>query len=233
MTKTLDGILTDLSHGVLSNLSIGKDGAGEIPDADQARVVSLVNQGLARLHSRFILSRKELTIRTIEGRHEYPLRLAHADSSSDISEKFIEDSEADPFQDDVIRVLKVFDAEGSELTVNSNDTPYGLTTRKPNELKFVEVLDGERFQVLYQAGHKKLEATDLTDELVLPEPLYEALECYVGNKVLRAMNGQEHRAQANDLLEMYEAICREFEEKDLGRGSLTSANTKFEHWGFV
>jgi hypothetical protein len=233
MTKTLSDVMRDLSHGVLSNLSIGSEGIGEIDDENQERVVSLINQGLARLHSRFMLSKKEITIQMIEGRYEYPLRLVHAESSDSISEKFIKDSETDPFEDDVIRVLKVFDAEGSELTVNSNDTPYGLITRKPNELKFEEVKDGETFRVLYQAGHKRLGVEDLTEEIVLPEPLYEALECYVGQRVLRAMNGQEHRAQGNDLLEMYEAICREIDEKDLHRESMTSANTKFEHWGFV
>jgi hypothetical protein len=233
MSKNLGDVLRELSHGPLSNLSIGSDGIGEIAHAEHDRVVSLVNQGLSRLHARFVISKKELTLRMIEDRLVYPLRLVHAESSGGTEDKFILDGGGEAFADDVIKVMRVYDKDDQELVINALSEPYALSTPKPNELRFAEVLDGETFRVVYQAGHSKLEGTDLEREIVLPEPLYEALECYVGHRVLRAMNGQEHRAQANDLMEMYEAICREIEEKDLNRDSWTSANTKLEYWGFV
>lgn len=233
MNKTLADVFEDLSYGPFAGLSIGNEGTGHIPTGQQGRVVSLLNVGLKRLYSRFDIMRKTLSLETMTGRLSYPLLLAHAVTNEDVADKFIIDTVGNPFRGDVIKVISVYDPEGHEMLINITGEETSLMTPQPHEIVFPEFEEELVYQVLYKASHPRLTHGDMTQKIILPAVLDEALLSYVGAHVLSGMNGQEHQIRGAELRNNYEAICAEVEQKDHTRESMTSEPTKLESRGFV
>lgn len=230
--KTLGDVFRDLSYGPLSGLVIGSEGSGTIATAQQDRVVGLLNQGLKRIYTRFVLSRKDLVLRDIEDVQSYPLLRKHAESDPEETAKFIVDTAEDPYLGDLLRVLSVKDEDGVELFLNMQGCKDALSTPKTNTLRIPEPEGGKLYSVHYQAAHALLEGTDQGQGIYLPEPLYEALEAFVAHKITRAMAGEENRRQSSELFGTYEGICEDFDRKDQGTASQNAEHTKLELRGF-
>lgn len=230
----LSDLYTNLSFGVLSNLSIGGDGSGNVPAPSEDRLLHYVSRGLTALHTRFRMVVKEVTVRVYDGQTLYPLEKKYAFTDPTIVlKKHISDSEADPFLGDVIKILSVADEEGAEFPLNDAADDMSLFTPTSTTLQVPRPVTGDAYFLLYQADHPKLELGDLTQEITIPGMLEEALELYIGAKVLSSMNGPEHAAKAAEHLQRYGMICDEIEEKDLLSTSQIDSNSKFYERGFA
>lgn len=233
MSTTLGELFKDLSFGPLSNLTIGGQGSGVIPVAQENRILSLTNTGLTKLYTKFVIAEKELVVRTIADKELYPLRQIHADNDPGIDFKFIADTPEDPFLGDMVRILLVGDADGNELPLNDYNQDASVFTPKPDVLQILNAEADTIFHVIYQANHAKLLTSEPTQDIDLPEPLQEALVAYVGYRILEPMNGEEHSRRANELKVKYESICSDALDRDLGKYSITTSSTKLEDRGFV
>jgi hypothetical protein len=232
---TLNELLTTLSHGSLSNLRVGGDGTGQIPTEHEAKVIGFVNQALLALFTRFVLSEKEVVVRAQDDVINYPLKQANADNDSNTTSlKYIQDTVADPFKGDVIKISTVFDEGGVELNINRKSDVNSLYSPSPKVLQIPKPVTGNVYYVYYQASHAKLSSADLDQEVEIPVPLEEALEAYVAYKTLSPMNGPEHSAKAIEHFQRYEMICEAVEKNDLvGSSIVTSYLDKFEERGFA
>ena len=106
----LGDLFANLSYGSLSNLAIGGEGSGVIPAQHEPRLVSLTNQALKLLSGKFLMCEKEVIIRAIEGRAIYPLEYEFAESNTAATgDKFIVDTVEQPFMEDVVTVLEIYD----------------------------------------------------------------------------------------------------------------------------
>lgn len=234
---TLEELFTSLSYGVLVNLSIGGSGSGKVPSEFQKRVVSHVNMSLTGLYGRFNLHKKKIDIQTIAGRNEYPLLKKHAvnDATTGV-DKFIIDTAGNPFGQDVLKILAMFDVDDIELTLNDpgqENSPYTPTT---DILMMPDDLLGGLFSLEYQSLHPKLltaEPVDLTQLVRLPAVLVPALEAHVAYQIFSGMNGPEHTAKAMEQISRYEMLCGAIENDDLVSTSVVQTHTKLEDRGFV
>lgn len=198
-------------------------------------VLALINEGLTRLHSRFVLKTNNCIVEMREGRTDYPLQSKYAYESFDPSKAqypFIMDSPKEPFLDDVIKILIAYDNKGIRRKLNDDHDKNGLFTPRPDVLQCMWPRHMEAINVMYQAKHPTL-TDDEEQEVDLPETLYSALENWVGYRYHTGLNTSESTAKAAEYLQLYESLCGEVVDMDLANGSLSNTNILFERRGWA
>lgn len=237
MEKTLGDVFANLSYGLLSNLSEGGNGSGTIPDAQQKRMIYLLNQGLIALYSRFVLLEREFLLRAINFKSEYLLHSDHAVSKVGIEDGWVFDTASDPFTDDIVKILWVADEDGIAIPLNDSQTEedQSFFTPSSNLLQIPYPVSGDFYYIGYQAYHRTLvssEDLDLNQIISLPGVLFTALEYHVAAHVMSAKNGQEHALKGVEHLANYERICIEVETNNTLNLSIVETNAKLEERGF-
>lgn len=230
-------LFTQLSYGELSNLSIGSEGSGEIEETKQPRILSYTNEGLLRLYSKFILRENDLVLQQHMHITEYFLQkqfaLLSPPTSDPLDVKYILDYEANPFEDDLIRVLKLTNTENRKIPLNDSEHRDSFFTPQPNVLQIPYPVQDQLTIVTYQARHVVLTMADLEKDIILPPTLEGALQAYIAYKVFFHMNGQENRAIAEGHLANFNNVVGQIVEQDLVNSSMSGTGIKFAERGFV
>lgn len=225
-----------LSYGELSNLSISGEGSGNIIDTGKPKIILYTNEGLLRLFSRYILKQNQVIIETLQHITNYHFKKKYAESSgSNEPFKYIKDLPAEPFQEDVIKILEVFDSYGQPRLLNDKEDRRSLFTPQPDSLQVPHPVNGQALGVSYQARHQELDHKGdsiLQQDIDIPFFLEKALQAYVASKVYSDMNGQENKITGQEHLAYYEAICADLETKDLINTTHHTTHQKLERRGF-
>lgn len=224
-------ILARLSRGPLSNLAIGMDGAGTIQSDKVQSIIDHLNDGLLKLHVRFVLNERQVIIGQIDGLSLYPITSSQSETlPAPGSKQYIKDA-SDPFTDDLIKILSVVDDCGRELPLNDDTACDSVFTPRIDTLQIPEPKTGKSSFVMYQAKHPWLTAP--TDSIDIPLVLENALINWAAHKVFSNMNGQEHLIKAKDLLDQFNADVMLVEDKDMVNSSVSEVGRKFCERGFV
>lgn len=232
----LNELYRRLSFGELSNLSISSEGSGSIINDKQPTVVLLANEGLQELSKRFVLRDKLLLVEQQEGLTNYrlePMYSVQNSETSGVGHPYIVDSEDEPFNDAVLKILHVYDSCGRELPINDRDNFWSVFTPQNNVLQVPNPQAGLPLSVNYQTFVKPILGVDLEETIDIPMVLEKALTSYIAGHILGNMNTQESNAKSQEHLLRFEAICAEAEDKDLLSISSSSTNTKFQKRGWV
>jgi hypothetical protein len=231
----LQEVFDQLTYGELSQLSIGGGEAGVIDPANYNRVLAHVNLGLTALYKRFTLKQGRIQIQLDVNRAEYPLLSKYAVSSRTSREatgnRFIKDSTAAPFKDDLLKVEKVLGSSGWEYNLNMEDdklsmmTPTASVLRVPQDIlvppnDLPDAMKTTTLDVLYRANHPIIipEGTDLdpeTIELELPYTHLQPLLLFVAARAHAPIGMQQEAAAGNNFMQMYELACQEIDNKGL------------------
>lgn len=225
-----------LSYGELVNLSMASDGNGTIIEQKRPSIVQHANEGLLRLHSRFVLKENDLIIEQQDHITQYHIDIKYTVSSGDPEIQpylYIKDSGENPYTGDAIKIISVFDEIGREVPLNDERNVWSYYTPKPLTLQIPSPREGNAICVSYQARHEKLVVENEDQEIDLPDVLVPALTAYIAHKVFSNMVGEENIAKGAEQLQVYEAICEEVLDQDLVSTSITTSNTKFDRRGFV
>lgn len=233
----ISALFRRLSYGELSNLSIAEEG-GTLAERKHPQIIQYANEGLLELYSRFVLKERSLVLELSSHVLNYHLMKEYAESSnsSEVRHRYIKDCAEQPFKNDVIRILEVWDEDGCRLPLNDKDNPESLFTPQPTMLQVNKPEDGVQLAVVYQARHRVLSdnADRLLDQkITLPFSLEGALQNFIAHKVYSHMNGQENIVKGQEYLAAYEAICLGVEQRDLVSQSHHTSHTKLEQRGFV
>lgn len=229
----LQEVFTQLSYGELSQLALGGTVAGQINADNYDRIVVHINLGLTALYKRFPLKEGYLQIELHPDRTNYPLTSKFAVSSRASREpvRYIKDSTAAPFKDDILKVERVYASTKYEFGMNDLTDPFSLRTPTSTTLVVpqsivnppVELDDQLRtatLDVYYRANHPQimLEGADLDPEAVeleLPDTHLQPLLYFVASRVHRPNGVTDQTNMGNDFLQMYENACLEIENKNL------------------
>lgn len=221
-----------LSLGELSNLSISNEGSGTIPEKHQKKILLYANEGMMRIYSKFVLNEKDVTILLWDHITYYHLRKEFSKNfqagENDVCARirYILDLPHEPFEEDVIRILQVYDAQGNPMPLNNEEHPLSLFTPQANVLQVPRPEADTALSVHYQAKHPVL-TQDLKQEIILPEVLQGALTSFVAYKVYSHMNTQESTAKSQEHYSLFTAICADVLENDLVNTSPSSTNIRF------
>lgn len=229
-------LFRQLSVGELSNLALAMDGSGTIEEASHGKVVLYINDALKKLYGRFVLKTKDVLVEEVGHITNYHLIKRFAESNYDPAVEpypYIKDRIKEPFQQDVIKILEVYDSHGCKLPLNDAERCDSLFTPQANVLQVPHPVSGVSLSVMYQAAHPEITVDNLEAEIELPEILEPALREFIAYKVFTHTNSQEATAKAQEHLNQYEAICSEIEQKDLVSTSVATTNSTFEKRGWV
>lgn len=246
MLKVKD-VLESLSLGVFSNLSIGNEGDGTIKATSISNVVLHLNEALTSLYGRFTLSEKILYLLTFGNRVEYSLVAENSFSSKGLeydpnsinpSGPYIIDELDDPFYNDIIKIMSVYNSYGTHLPLNDLEASNSIFSPHNRIIQVPNPLHGDILTLEYHANHKKIvyDANNISslDQVVdLPEVLYEALYSYIAYKVYGNMNTKETVFRSRDHKKAYEEECIRVVERDLVMESRSFTNSKFDNRGWV
>lgn len=235
---TVAELLKSLALGELSNLALGD--TGEITVGKVPKLIQYTNEGLLKLYTRFLLSEKDLILEMRTGTTYYHLLKKFAYSQYDAAHPpaewdmpYIMDLGREPFLEDVVKVLEVYDPWGQKLPLNDLEDPRSVFTPTPTQIQIPHAWEDRTISVVYQARHVPLPTTDYADVAInLPECLHSALRAFIAHKTFMHMNTQESTAKGQEHAMMFEGLCQEAIDMDLVNTSSSTTNTRFEKRGF-
>ena len=235
---TLTKLFERLSYAELSNLSISGEGSGVIVPAGIPKIINYINEALLKLYGRFILSTKSLLIEEQEHITNYHLvrRFAETNTENIQEYPYIKDLPDEPFTEDVIKILEVYDVNGCMYPLNDMGNCNSLFTPAPQILQVPNPVTDRAITVVYQARHPIIEPpteNNQSQEIDVPFVLEEALQAYIASKVYSNMNGQENILKGQEQLAKYESVCAEVEALDLTNNTFATTTYKLEIRGFV
>lgn len=245
----LKEIFDQLTYGELSQLAIGGSEAGAIGPANYDRVLAHVNLGLTALHKRFNLKEGRLTVELQSGRTLYPINSSFAVTGrSREAVRYIKDSTAAPFKDDIHKIERVYLDNGGELSLNDEGDMYSAFTPSATMLRvykdlvdnppqFPDELKTKNLEIVYRANHRLLmtDDGDLEPDLVevdLPYSHLEPLLLFIASRMHTPMGMQSEGAAGNNFYQKYELSCQEIETRNL-RIDQVSQPDRLHSRGFV
>jgi hypothetical protein len=229
-------LFADLSFGELSSLTLAQEGAGLITDAGKERIIRFTNEGLLKLYTRFVLKQNDVLIETVDWITEYHLLLKFAQSQAATSTQpvlYIKDLYREPFQEDVVRIMSVFNSYGHELPLDDEGDPCSVFKPQGNVLQVPRPVNGAALSVAYQAKHPLLTLADLTQEIELPDVLVPALRAWIAYRTFGQVNTQESQAIAQGHEGAYENTCAEVLQQDLVSTSVSTTSNRFHKNGWI
>ena len=138
-----------------------------------------------------------------------------------------------PFENDLIRVMEVWDAYGEKLPLNEPHMWRSVFTPNVNTLQVPHPVDGQVISLQYQANHPKLSVATPTQLIDIPPFLERAVTLFVAGSVLSHMNAVENTAKGAEHLRSYESICVEVVAQELVATGGTTSGFRFEKNGWV
>lgn len=246
----LSEIFTQLTVGELSQLSIGGSADGKIAESNYPKIIPHVNLALTALHKRFPLKEGIVTLNLQPGRINYPLSIQYAVANRRSREpvRYIMDSTAEPFIEDVLKIERVYTESGYEMSLNDASDPYSCftptatTLRVPSAVVLAtsslpDELKTSNLRVVYRANHQNI-VMGLAGfdpdrvEVELPQSHLEPLLFYIASRIHNPIGMTNEFHAGNNYAAKYENSCMELELKNL-RIDQGSQNTRLEKNGWV
>jgi hypothetical protein len=213
-----------LARAELKNMSaVDNTNIGEISPDYVATVLSLTNQGLTTLSTKFPLFKMQVDLTLDSAKQEY---------SFDTDEASLEmvDTGATYDPERFIKILNVYDVNGDDVLtdVNGHVTVPSYNKIRFSTAKLIEL--SPRVRIRYQARHPEIAEGD---GIEIPPNLETALQLLVASMYIGQMNGPEHSAKGDSY---YAAYLRHIGEDELKNNSSTSeieTDNRFSNRGFV
>ena len=229
----LQEIFNQLTYGELSQLSIGGGEAGAIAPANYDRVLAHINLALTALYKRFPLKENRVMIELQPGRLTYPVHSKYAVNGRNSREpvRYIKDTVAEPFRDDIHKIERVYSSSGLEFGLNDLEDPLSMHTPTATVLRVPanivtppvdldEQLRTATLEVVYRANHAIIvgDGVDLDPEAVeveLPYSHLEPLLYFVAARVHTPTGMSNETNMGNTYAAKYEQSCMEIETRNL------------------
>jgi len=222
---TFEDFTKRLARGQLKNTSavdtdVSRD---EIVSEFQDTVLELTNQGLVDLSTRFPIITRQIDLEFVENQHVYKLSSANVGT-------FLNETETDPFEDNFVKILDIFNSDGKRYT---HDTNGHIMTPTYDTLRFTSSIMeelGDKVRVRYQAKHPVIEASDSID---IPPNLETALQLFVASLYISHMNSPDHTTKGDSYFAAYLRHIGEDETRNTSSTSEVDLDTRFADKGFV
>lgn len=244
-------IFAQLTHGELSQISLGGGEVGQVNKASYLQLVSHVNLGLTALHKRFAIKENRLVLKLTQGVINYPLKSSYAVNgrASFVPVRTIQDTATAPFKDDILKVERVLTDLDWELGLNDESDKYSVFTPAFNSLRLHKDLvteskdlptwlRTESLTVVYRANHVILTSDDDIEspedlEIELPDSYMEPLLYFIASRIMSPIgSGQGEMNMGNNYAAKYEQACQAIEMTNL-KVDQGSQSTNLQRNGWV
>ena len=221
-------ILEALAGSELANLNCVSNGA--VIEAKIPAIVTAINIGLVKLHTRFQLKKRLLSLKVTSDRLVYEL-----DSSNAVSVNvggYIQDVD-DPFTDDLIQILTMTTTAGDNIRFDGFN---GVVLLNPKTFRFAKAPENDTYVIEYVARPAKVVYVDDTSIKVnLPDAYLPPLLAYIASRFYSPV-GIALDSNRNSLdmsyLQRYETECQLLENKGINTGNYLESDNFTQH-GFI
>jgi len=227
-------VFTALTYGELKQLKLGGFDADSLESApvpdSYAPLISAINLGLTELHKRFLLKTEEIYVQQYAHIEIYTLAWKYAATNTASTEpyKYIVDTVAAPFQDNVLKIEEIYNEIGELLVLNDADDDESLFTPTYRSIQVPAPVSANVLGVQYRANHPKLVFArgmqPANVEIELPEGLLEALLYYIAMRSFSSLNTDDNH-ESDNYLKKFEASCIQYKlsglnlQPDLGNSN--------------
>lgn len=238
-------IFKDLSYSELKQLDIGHFFPDEFesePDPKvYAQLISLINRAMSELYKRFLLSAKEIIIEQDTSVEEYLLTKDYSQTNTasaiPLADRFIADSVANPFLDDILKIEEVYDEAGNKLYLNDNSEDLSIFTPTWRSVQIPYPNEFDSLAIQYRADFTDIVwsvAIDpATTEVALPNALRESLMLYVGYLAFASLNTDGGNTEGADFKQRYEDSLLKVSESGLHVVDNRDNSWRFDTRGWV
>lgn len=241
--KLID-LFTDITYVDLWNFDLSDYNPvhpeSEPDPVSYAQLVAVLNSGLNQLYIEFFLRSEEHYILCREQTTTYKLHSDYAQTNTasaiPIEDRYIQDTAAFPFQDNVLKIEEVYDEDGVKLPLNDETHELSVFTPAYNTIQVPYPEDNMTISVQFRATHPRIVYTDVdtfdpsTIELELPNSLKDALMFFMASKLLRPLGG-EKVVESDNYFQLYKDAVRVIKEEGLEVQAET-LGSKFEDRGW-
>lgn len=231
---TLKELMSRLALGELSNLTWVDNGV--IRPERKVDTTKLINEVLNKLYARFYLNVDSILLEPVDGKTEYELTKEHL-MDKDLEptyDKYLFKPGEKPFNNDILRILKVVTSSGIVLPVNNPLEKYSVYTPTYNKLQCPKLKPGWELEITYASKHPELVYSEDEDpEIELPDSLIPAVCAYVAYQVHNNMNTENAVSNAQKYLNLYNSILAENIETSMIYMPENNNNSKFIFRGWI
>ena len=238
----LINFVKSMGYGVLHNTQFAN--ITDYNDPEQMMpIVTLIEEGLTRLYSRFNLRERHVIVEMQVGVTFYHFEKLYTVQNGDrirVPYPYIMDLPNDPFEEDLIKVLRVDDSFGNRRPIDDHNRIDSVFMVQFNVMHNPYPRYLEALYVTYQAKHVPLAVVDnetgdvfLEEEILLPPVLEPALSNYVAYMVYSRINTQEAVTKAMGHMAVYNQIIQDVENYDLVNSSSSNTNARFDIGGWA
>ncbi len=229
-------LLIDL-FGYIANieshsLNLGGADDGTIETRFHPKVIRAINLAMLEIYKSFPVKEKSLVIQLYPQITKYTLHNDFASTNLTSTEiiKYIIDSSFEPFQNDVLKIEKVFNEDGEEFALNNEANELSLYTPEYNVLQHPFPQTENAVFVQYRALPVTIATTAVpaTEEVSLPFSVLNIALLFIGYKLLTTVNKKE----ASEKYGEYLIALQQANTQSLFRTN-ESANEKIEVAGWV
>lgn len=227
-----------LTHGELVNMNLGGAREGEIVEPSYPRVATNIGLGLTELHKRFLLREGNVLLTLQPGVLTYLLDSKYLITNTRSREpvKYLDDTPAQPFEDNIFKIERVYDDKGCELVLNDLGNPLSLRTPGYRMLMVPSEIQSSKLRIVYRANHRTM-TEDMWDdpentEIDLPPAFLEALCLYVAARIVTPVGFVENFHEGNNYMARFEAACQVLDDLGLEIDNVPSEN-RFRRNGWV
>ena len=224
----LTEILDSLAGSELANLNCVVDGA--VLEAKIPAIVTAINIGLVKLHTRFQLKKRLLSLSVTSDRLVYEL-----DSSNAVSVNvggYIQDVD-DPFTDDLIQILTMTTTAGDNIRFDGFN---GVMLLNPKTFRFAKTPNNNTYVIEYVAHPTKIIYINNTNiEVDLPDAYLPPLLAYIASRFYSpvGISLDTNRSSLDvSYLQRYETECQLLENRGINTGNYLESDNFTQH-GFI
>ena len=236
----LTELFTSLALGELANSSYVELNQLELNKNQLHRVINAINQGLTLIHTHLPLRHNQIVIQIHDNIGTYYLdsRYAQSNTNSTAAIKFIMDTAFNPFKDDILNILGVFNLEGQQYPLNDQYAIGSLFTPDYNSLMIplamwknhkVPYNIVDKLVIVYQADHPKIPLNEpLSSQMEIHlSPIYQSmLQAYVDHLLHMHIGSEQSINQSNQYFAKFNSLKQTAKEQGIGVITQTGVNIK-------
>jgi len=237
---TLKQLFDDLAYGELAGMSMGNSVVGSITAAQYPKIISATNLGLIDLYKRFHIKEKECKVHQHADVNVYYLRSEHIGVVGSMTDDlYIEDSDDDHFEDDVLKVTEAYDEDEVPVPVNNNAyRSTGIFTPSHDVIKMVPADPVKVISIVYRARYPEIFIADDFDpadvDLYIPDAIREALLLNIASRVFSSKASKNAEGVPNFAMSFqfrYDSLCKQLENESVFQ-DVNDTHNNFESKGW-
>ena len=230
----VSAFIQKLTNTTLRNLGITDSVVSrELNPEYRTEILEYINSGLLELYNKFQLKVDSIFLELQEGRTRYPITSEHAMTNwhEPDREKYIWKTTEGNFENDLVKILMVRDHTGIEIPLNDPNAVISVYTPQFNVIEIPSHFPIQIISIDYQAKHKPV--SEDTDEIILPDSLYDCLAYYVAAQACSNMNSESSIGNATKYTQLYSGAIQAFDELGTIQPKHTPSFRKFYLGGWI